>query len=105
MNNIRNIGVQKDCNKKIKNYLAENGIIATPMLIKRGSMQGCIRIYQKTREFTNDCNFSRWTQDLVNKLTKLGFRDFDGQPLTLFSGNGGLFCIFARLSIEDSTND
>jgi hypothetical protein len=95
---IRNIGVHKEQNKYIKDYLEKNGIIATPMLITKGSMRGCIRLYQKTKEYRDGCNFSSWTQDLVNKLSSLGFVDFDGNPLTMFSGNGGVFHTFVRLT-------
>jgi len=97
-NTIRNIGVQKDCNKRIKNYLANNGIIATPQLIKNGSMRNTIRIYQKNKEFTDGCQLSFWNKELVDKFTALGFMNFDKKPLTIFSGDGGRFHIFATHS-------
>jgi hypothetical protein len=81
----------KNINQKIKNYLKKNGIIATPKFIDKGSLKGCIRLYHKT-----GANFDLWTIELINKLTELGFEDFDCKELTKFSGNGGLFSVFVR---------
>ena len=73
----------------MKEYLKENGIKATPKYLKTGSLKGTWRLYDlKTKWFGNDI--------LISKLTTLGFTDFDGKVLHDFSGNGGVFSIFAR---------
>ncbi len=82
-------------NKQMKNLLKTNGIIATPKFITKGSLRGTWRIYNpKISWFENN--------ELHQKMTSLGFSDFDGKPLDKFSGNGGLFSVFARF---DKTNN
>lgn len=84
-------------NVKMEQFLKQNGINAVPWRIDKGSMRGCWRIYSKQgKGFTN---MDKWTPELVDKFTALGFRDFDNQPLNQFSGNGGDFQIFVRINL------
>jgi hypothetical protein len=81
--------VYRDENIKMAKYLQENGIDATPKYIWQGSMAGTWRLYNlKINWYGN--------KELQDKLTALGFRDFDNTFLDDFSGNGGIFSIFAR---------
>lgn len=81
--------VYRDENVKMAEYLKNNGIDATPKYIFSGSQAGTWRLYNlKTQWFGNKA--------LQEKLTALGFRDFDGKPLSDYSGNGGVFQIFAK---------
>lgn len=73
----------------MKGLLASKGIKATPKYIADGSLRGTWRIYDRNAQWRN--NFGLWT-----KLMALGFTDYSGGPLDKFSGNGGLFSIFAR---------
>ncbi len=73
-------------NMKMKRFLEQRGIKCTPKYLSEGSMKGCWRLYGD----------GRWTSDLVEKLTQLGFVDFDHNPLDEFSGNGGDFSVFVR---------
>lgn len=79
-------------NQQMKEYLLSNGIDAIPKYISCGSMRGSWRLYGKRKG-----KFVKWWDnfELMGKLHKLGFRDYDGEPLDNFSGNGGLFQIFA----------
>ena len=85
-----------ELNKKIKQHLKENGINAIPKYIRRGSMDRCIRIYQKGKDEIDGSNLIMWNDELIKKLTKLGFTDFDLKPLDKFSGHGGRFLIFTK---------
>ena len=79
-----------DRNMRMKNWLKDNGIIAIPKYIDAGSMRGCWRIYGLGSWWGNE--------DLQKKFRDLGFVDFDGDPLDNYSGNGGLFSIFPRMT-------
>ena len=74
-------------NLKMLAFLRAHYISATPKWIATGSMRGCWRMSNAK---------SPWTPELVAKLTALGFRDFQGQPLGPFSGNGGRFSVMVR---------
>ncbi len=74
-------------NERMQRFLHDAGITATPKYLAAGSMKGCWRLYNKTQQ---------WTDELCQRLTELGFVDFDGRPLNKFSGNGGAFCVFVR---------
>ncbi len=81
--------VYREENVKMAEYLKQNGIDATPKYIWQGSMAGTWRLYNfKTKWYGN--------KELQEKLTALGFRDYNNTPFTDFSGNGGVFQIFAR---------
>ena len=76
-------------NKQMQEFLKTNGIRARVKYIWEGSLAGCWRLYEpKTMWYNN--------QELIDHLTILGFRDFNNKPLNKFSGNGGIFSIFAR---------
>jgi len=74
-------------NRLMKQYLANNGIKATPKYLKAGSLRGTWRLYDLKQ---------KWTDVLRKKLTDLGFKDYSGLPLGPYSGNGGLFSVFVR---------
>ena len=74
-------------NKRMRRFLRANGITATPKYINKGSLRGCWRLYNPRQA---------WGDSLRERLTVLGFVDFDGQPLSRFSGNAGLFQVFVR---------
>jgi hypothetical protein len=70
-------------------FLKENGITTKVKFIADGSLKSTWRLYNpKIKWFDNP--------ELWELLNHLGFRDFDGTTLTRFSGNGGIFSIFAR---------
>lgn len=73
-------------NQKMHNFLAENGFADVRVkYLDKGSLSG------RWRLFKPDC---RWTEDIANKLTSLGFKDFDNNALSAHSGNGGSFSVF-----------
>jgi len=74
-------------NKKMKEFLASHGIACNPKWLKAGSLKRCWRLHDRKQH---------WTVDLQNKLNSLGFVDFDGSPLSQYSGNGGMFSVFVR---------
>ena len=79
-------GGMRNENELMKLWLHKNGVDCTPMFIWTGSMKGTWRLYNKTM---------KWTPELRDKLTALGFAGSHG-PLTQFSGNGGAFSVFVR---------
>ena len=80
----------------MREFLLENGIDAMPKYIASGSLRGTWRLYAKAKG-----QFVKWWEnyELMGKLHKLGFRDYDGKPFTDFSGNGGDFQVFAKRNI------
>jgi len=74
-------------NKQMQEYLKANGITATPKFLHAGSLRGCWRLYDGSQS---------WNDALREKLTALGFADFDGKPLGKYAGNGGVFSVFVR---------
>lgn len=74
-------------NARMQAFLKANGIDATPRYLWEGSMRGCWQVYNPAIP---------WTDELREKLTALGFLDFDNQPLGQFSGNGGVFSVALR---------
>lgn len=83
-------------NVRMKAYLLAHGIDATPKYLPNGSLKGCWRLTGKDKKSTGLFGYQIWTTKLQNKLTELGFVDFDGKPLHQFSGNGGVFSVFVR---------
>lgn len=84
-------------NKKMQSFLRANGFPnAVPKYLSTGSQKGCWRIYSKWSNLPELMGYERWTMDTARKFTALGFKDFDGRELSEFSGNGGIFQIFAR---------
>jgi hypothetical protein len=74
-------------NKTMQEHLRQEGIDCVPWYIAAGSMKGCWRLYKKG---------IKWNEELWNKLNALGFVDFQGNPLGMYSGSGGEFQTFVR---------
>lgn len=94
------IGTVLPHNKKMQEFLRSNGFtFAVVKLIEKGSMRGTWRIYSASKR-AKDANplkcYDQWSIEIAEKLNGLGFRNFTGDPLGRFDGNGGLFSIFAR---------
>lgn len=87
-------------NKNMQNWLKQNGVNCTPKYISEGSLKGTWRL--------NGGKFgdgSWWgNKELQDKLTSLGFVDFDGKPLSDYCGNGGDFSVFLRLTDKYAEN-
>ena len=83
-------------NKRMQNFLKANGIEAIPKYIKAGSLRHswrfCGKGSQKGKGFVY---YQKWTPELVEKLTGLGFTGLHG-PLDKYDGNGGVFAVFVR---------
>lgn len=69
----------------MQEFLASHGIKAMPKYLWTGSLKHRWRLYDPE---------TKWTKDLAQKLSSLGFTNFDGMPLREFSGNGGMFSVF-----------
>jgi hypothetical protein len=78
-------------NAAMQVWLRERGIDCTPQLQRDGSMRGTWRLYNGALQ---------WTDELREKLTALGFKNYDGEPLGQFSGNGGAFSVFVTAPID-----
>jgi len=74
-------------NKRMKDFLKDNGITAKATWISTGSLKGNWRLYNPEQ---------KWTRELEKQLTQLGFVGFDNKPLTWVSGNGGMFSVFVK---------
>jgi hypothetical protein len=74
-------------NIAMKAYLQQHGIKARVKYVQKGSLRGTWQLYNPDMI---------WSEELTKKLGELGFRDFDGQPLGQFSGNGGVFSVNTR---------
>lgn len=74
-------------NVRMQDFLKANGIDATVKYIADGSLRGTWRLSNLDQP---------WTLDLAGKLNALGFVDCHGDPFGQFSGNGGVFSVFAR---------
>jgi len=96
-----------DHNKQMQEFLRDNGIQGViAKRIDNGSMRGCWRLSGKNGSKSPNIldRYQKWTPEITDKLHRLGFHDFDGQALSQYSGNGGLFCIFAREPIDYKHN-
>ena len=84
-------------NEKMKRFLADNGVKATPKFLWEGSLKGCWRLHNY-KKVNGQIVFQKWfgDYDLQKKLTDLGFVDFDGKQLSDICGNGGSFSVFLR---------
>jgi hypothetical protein len=78
-------------NKRMQDFLAENGIICRVKYIAKGSMKKTWRLYNPK---------VKWSLALGKQLEDLGFKDYDNKNFTEFSGNGGGFCVFVRFPME-----
>lgn len=73
-------------NKRMQEFLKKNGVDAMPKWISTGSLKRSWRLYNLDE---------KWTLELADKLTSLGFRGLNG-PLGQYNGNGGMFSVFVR---------
>ncbi len=80
-------------NQKMKEYLSANGIECNPKYLFDGSMKKTWRFYHATTKWWDNT-------DLQSKFKELGFKDWAGQEITNFSGNGGAFSVFFRAPLE-----
>ncbi len=71
----------------MQQFLHDNGIEAVPKRIYDGSLKNTWRLYNPG---------VRWSVELANQLTALGFASYNGRPLDGFDGNGGMFSVFVR---------
>lgn len=67
--------------------LADAGIACQPKYIVEGSLKGTWRLYNHDIPWWDNT-------ELQNKLKCLGFRNHDGEQITNFNGNGGIFSVF-----------
>ena len=74
-------------NQRMTEFLKSHGIKARVKYIHKGSVKHTWRLHDAEQT---------WGDTLIEKLTALGFSDFDGRPLNKYSGNGGHFSIFVR---------
>mgnify|MGYP001594106348 CR=1 FL=1 len=80
-------------NEAMMTYLAGNGIRAKAKFLWDGSLKGTWRLSNLAVKWYEN-------EELISKLNNLGFKDFDGTLLDKFSGNGGVFQIFARKPVK-----
>jgi len=71
----------------MQEFLAANGIQATPKYIRTGSLKRCWSLYNPNQ---------KWSLELAEKLNALGFKNFAGHPMDRLDGNGGVFSTFVR---------
>ena len=76
-------------NIKMKNYLSFYGIEVMPKFIWTGSLKGTWRLYNSKVSWHDN-------PGLWDKLTQLGFTNYDGQPFNQYNGNGGMFSLCTR---------
>ncbi len=74
-------------NARMMQFLAQHGIEAMPKYIKDGSLKHSWRLYNLDR---------KWSQELADELNAIGFTNIFGEPLGIYSGNGGLFSVFVK---------
>lgn len=74
-------------NVRMQNFLAANGIRAKAKYQFAGSMRGTWRLFWPD---------TPWTQELVDKLSALGFQSAHCEPLSIHNGNGGTFSVSVR---------
>lgn len=75
-----------DKNKAMQAELRKNGIEASCKFLHKGSLKGRWSLYNPNIKWFGN-------KELQKKFTDLGFLDFDGKPLSDFSGNGGGFSV------------
>jgi len=74
-------------NKAMQEWLKSQGINCRVKYIWDGSLKHTWRLYNPNQ---------RWNDNLRQRLTDLGFKDFDNKLLNEHSGNGGFFSVFVR---------
>jgi len=95
-------------NKRMQEFLRASGINAVPKYIFKGSLRGSWRLYgienKKDVGGYGLNKYQKWTLELAEKLTALGFRGLHG-PLGIYDGNGGVFSVFVRGHNNFLTNE
>jgi hypothetical protein len=83
-------------NKTMAEYLAREGQLngVAVQYITHGSLAGCWRLCMRSKDAGK--RFATWTEADAERLNRLGFVGFDGNPLHKFSGNGGMWQVFVR---------
>ncbi len=81
-------------NKRMETFLAENGIKAKATYWWKGSMK---------RTWTIQSRTEKWTDELLNKFTALGFRNWDGQALKFLANSGDdlYLCVTGHLEMAE----
>lgn len=74
-------------NARMRAFLEQHNIQATPKYLFDGSLKGSWRLYNPDL---------KWSEELADSLNAIGFTDLWGKPLGRYSGNGGMFSVFAR---------
>ena len=76
-------------NKAMSEYLRAHGFEGVKArYIEKGSLKGCWSLSGKLVDL--------WREQDARTLNGLGFWGFDGKPLHMFSGNGGMWQVFVR---------
>lgn len=86
-------------NARVEKFLADNGLPGVKAKwLPDGSLKHRFMLFLKF----NPRMDVRWTEEHSEKMNALGFRDFDGRPLTGRSGNGGVFslCVVPPLGLD-----
>ena len=83
-------------NKRMQEFLRKNGVEAKVKYIQDGSLKKTWRLFNRSQ---------LWSDWHIKKLTELGFTDNSNKPFTEFSGNGGMFSVFARGHYELLENE
>ena len=74
-------------NLRMQEYCTSHGLQIRAKYIHDGSMKRIWRLFGPGQTLT---------PVLAEKLNGLGFTDFDGKPLGIYSGNGSTFQVFVR---------
>jgi hypothetical protein len=74
-------------NQKMQEFLQQKGIRAKVKFQWAGSMKGTWTLYNPDL---------KWTPELVEKLSSLGFTNHSGEPLSIYNGNGGILSVSVR---------
>jgi len=87
-------------NKRMQDFLRENGIDAVAKYFPAGSCKHSWRLYGVTGEKDENGRpaYQKWwgNESLINKMNALGFTDLWHEPLKNSSGNGGVFSVMVR---------
>jgi hypothetical protein len=80
----------------MQDFLAANGIKAVARYNHNGSMKRTWHLYGKNGKGHELENYQKWTPELYNKLTALGFTSCFNEKLDQYHGNGGVFSVSVR---------
>jgi hypothetical protein len=74
-------------NQKMQEFLQQKGIQAKVKFQWAGSMKGTWTLYNPNL---------KWTPELVQKLSSLGFTNHMGEPLSIYNGGGGVLSVSVK---------